>query len=492
MRLRLLGLPLERDEGEYAYAGQLILQGIPPYELVYNMKFPGIYAAFAALMGIFGQTVAGIRVGLLAVTTITTVLMYFLGARLFGRTAGAVTAAVFAVLSLAPEAFGLHAHATHFISPFAAGAMILLAKELTPRRLFCAGALLALGVLMKQPAIFFAAIAFVYVFVTTKQRARDLGMLAAGGAAVAAIAAGALAAAGVFDRFWFWTIAYAREYVTSIPLAEGLGYLGRNLGGIIGYAPAIWLVAAAGIVFLLQRGESREQLFVFGFLVAALLATTPGFYFRHHYFIVVFPAVALLAGAAVALAPRTLPRHSAPIAAIAAVVLTIATGWPRLMGASEEAITRQLFGLNPFPESVKIAEYIREQSRPGERVVVLGSEPQIYFYANRRSATGYIYAYPLMEPQRFAGQMQDEMIRQIEAAKPKFLVFVSTPTSWLRQPDSDVRLLEWFERESDAGRWTLDGVVNISEPQSEYVWGEAARTYRPRTENFVLIYRRSN
>ena len=32
-RLRLLNFPLERDEGEYAYAGQLMLQGIPPYEL---------------------------------------------------------------------------------------------------------------------------------------------------------------------------------------------------------------------------------------------------------------------------------------------------------------------------------------------------------------------------------------------------------------------------------------------------------------------------
>jgi hypothetical protein len=30
IRFRLLAIPLERDEGEYAYAGQLILQGIPP------------------------------------------------------------------------------------------------------------------------------------------------------------------------------------------------------------------------------------------------------------------------------------------------------------------------------------------------------------------------------------------------------------------------------------------------------------------------------
>ncbi len=35
-RIRLLGLPLERDEGEYAYTGQLLLQGIPPYQLAYS------------------------------------------------------------------------------------------------------------------------------------------------------------------------------------------------------------------------------------------------------------------------------------------------------------------------------------------------------------------------------------------------------------------------------------------------------------------------
>ena len=36
VRWRLLGMPLERDEGEYAYAGQLLLQGIPPYQLAWN------------------------------------------------------------------------------------------------------------------------------------------------------------------------------------------------------------------------------------------------------------------------------------------------------------------------------------------------------------------------------------------------------------------------------------------------------------------------
>lgn len=60
VRLRLLNLPLERDEGEYACAGQLMLQGIPPYELAYNMKFPGTYAGYAVIMALFGQTPASI------------------------------------------------------------------------------------------------------------------------------------------------------------------------------------------------------------------------------------------------------------------------------------------------------------------------------------------------------------------------------------------------------------------------------------------------
>ena len=57
-RIRLLGIPLERDEGKYAYTGELMLQGIAPYKVAYNMKFPGTYAA---MMSIVGQTIIGIN-----------------------------------------------------------------------------------------------------------------------------------------------------------------------------------------------------------------------------------------------------------------------------------------------------------------------------------------------------------------------------------------------------------------------------------------------
>src|SRR5262245_21271969 len=64
IRLNLASLPLERDEGEYAYMGQLILKGIPPYSIAYNMKLPGTYYMYALVMALFGQTPAGIHTGL--------------------------------------------------------------------------------------------------------------------------------------------------------------------------------------------------------------------------------------------------------------------------------------------------------------------------------------------------------------------------------------------------------------------------------------------
>src|SRR6476659_4350251 len=124
IRIRLLGIPLERDEGEYAYAGQLILQGIPPYKLAYNMKFPGTYAAYALIMGLFGQTIVGIHLGLLLVNAATILLIFLLGRRLINSIGGLAAAMAYAVLSVSQPVLGFAAHAEHFVMlPALAGAL---------------------------------------------------------------------------------------------------------------------------------------------------------------------------------------------------------------------------------------------------------------------------------------------------------------------------------------------------------------------------------
>jgi len=110
IRLRLLDVPLDRDEGEYAYFGQLLLAGVPPYAQAYNLKLPGIYGAYALIMAIFGQTPSAIRGGLILTTSASTVAAYVLGARLGGSTIGVAAAGVFAALSLNPKMLGIAAY----------------------------------------------------------------------------------------------------------------------------------------------------------------------------------------------------------------------------------------------------------------------------------------------------------------------------------------------------------------------------------------------
>ena len=139
---------------------------------------------------------------------------------------------------------------------------------------------------------------------------------------------------------------------------------------------------------------------------------------------------------------------------------------------------------------MEIGRYIRAHSSEGDTVAVFGSEPQIYFYSGRHSATGYIYTYGLMEPQPFASRMQDEMIAEITAARPKFCVFVEVSTSWLLRPQSDQRIFSWAERFIRDYYETVGVADILFADQTEYRWGSDAASHKPRSRYNVMLYRR--
>ena len=106
-----------------------------------------------------------------------------------------------------------------------------------------------------------------------------------------------------------------------------------------------------------------------------------------------------------------------------------------------------LYGFSPFPESPEIARYLEAHTKPGETIAVLGSEPQIFFLAHRHSASGYIYVYPLTEPQPLAPAMRQEFKKEIETAKPEFVVHVNILSSWCSAvvPGQTEKILDDFQ-----------------------------------------------
>lgn len=114
-------------------------------------------------------------------------------------------------------------------------------------------------------------------------------------------------------------------------------------------------------------------------------------------------------------------RQSTP-AIVVALAMGIGAGWQgrssphtaaasaiwQLMHTSSERETEDYFALWPEPhfypwEMRQAAKYVREHTRPDERIVVYGMDPYFWFLARRLSSTPYVYAYILNVGSALAG-----------------------------------------------------------------------------------------
>ena len=303
---------------------------------------------------------------------------------------------------------------------------------------------------------------------------------------------------GTFQQFWFWTFTYAKvhagilngqmAWVQFVSFLEGCGWVKWSLP---------W--AGIGLVCLLLEKDNADRKFIITTLLAfSLLAFAAAFYFSRHYFIVMLPVVSLLIAISVTTAAQALAgarwalARLAPaivfLAACAGFVVNQRAVWFQM---SPEEVCRAVYGQNPFVESVEIGRYLKEHTAPEARIAVLGSEPQIYFYAHRHSASGFIYMYDLVQLHDYASKFQREMIGEIEAAKPQYLVMVLVSSSWSDWPGADPTLKEW------SGRYTRQfyertGSVYIYPTHSDYLWDSASKIERNDTAFIVDVYKRKD
>ncbi|MGA9979871.1 MAG: glycosyltransferase family 39 protein [Candidatus Sulfotelmatobacter sp.] len=496
IRFHLRTMPLERDEGEYAYSGQLILQGIPPYALAYNMKLPGTYTAYAAIMAVFGQTASAIRLGLLLVNAATILLVFLLAQSLAGLLGGFVAGTTYAVLSLLPAVLGFAGHATHFVVLFALAGILVLLHAFNTRRgalfFFCSGFLLGIAFLMKQPGVVFAAFGALYIarcswkqprlLISQNMASREAAFLA-GAALPFALTCLALAHAGVFHNFWFWTFTYAREYSSATSLAVGWQALKQSLKWVLHPFP-LWAIAEIGVVTLFWDRRWRPRLF---FLVTltlfSLLAVCAGFYFRPHYFILLLPAASILAGMAVTSAQRFLAQRRFPASTLVPLLIFCAACafslWDQrafLFELDPAAAGQKIYAANPFTEAIAVAKTVRASTTTADTIAVFGSEPEIYFLSARHSATSYIYMYDLIKTQPYQTQMRQEMMRQVESARPRIVIYVDDWASWgWRRGQEQDEFFIWMDKYIHDNYAPMQQIQINALPAHR--WGEAANLY---------------
>ncbi len=501
LRTKLLSLPLERDEGGYAYFGQLVLDGIVPFAAAYDTKLPGIYYIYAGIIWLFGSSPSGIHTGLLVANLVTMVSVFALGRRMGGDKVGLFSSLAYGVLSLSPWVQGLWAHLEHFlVAAVAIGLLLLLEAQARGSRkhAFLAGLFFGVALLIKQPALAFAGFGACCLVLGLPERRRSgsppvramLLLLLLGASLPSLLEAAHLFGAGVWEKFRLWTFDYPARHISSNSIDVGIALLKKRAGRIL--SPQLVLACFALLGFLpplWRRSWARTAGFLWLFFLFSLIALSPGLFFRPHYFLLMIPAVSLLAGFGFALIVEGLglflagwwKRAAVVILVAAAIVTPFYRDAAFFFRMSNFEASRAVYQSNPFPESLVIANFIREKTTPDDRIAILGSEPQIYVYAERRSVTPYIFTYALMEDHPWALDMQQEMIRDIEEGKPAYLVSVNMASSWLPHPTSHGLLFKWAASYLPA-HYEQVGLVQVPVRGAPvFLWGTTAERLVVRT-----------
>jgi hypothetical protein len=433
IRVHLIGIALERDEGEYAYIGSQILAGHPLFASAYTMKLPGTAMMYALFELISGQTVVAIRLGMLNVNLITTFGIYLLSRRFLDRSFSALAAGFYLCLSISRSVLGPMAHATHFVVLFSTyGFWLLLGPASQKNRilLLVAGLLFGLSILMKQsnaPVVLFAGIWVVLtdLKISKKQAVKSGALFAAGVLAPYLILVASIIGSGAFKSFWFWTVTYAKAYASLIDYHRGVL---RAVSCTLNFCTGIeWIVGLAlvGLVIAIFYPETRRhRFFLIGAFICASFTVSLDLFFRPHYYVLLLPFLSLLAAYAIR-HMMSLLRSAALAALISCALIVGATYysvqslWDTEYKVEPAVITDQLYGdISFFNMSGQLATFIDGTTPSSATIAVIGSEPQIYYLSRRKAVIPYLYFYPLMENQKFSKWMEADYIHRIETARP--------------------------------------------------------------------------
>jgi hypothetical protein len=86
--------------------------------------------------------------------------------------------------------------------------------------------------------------------------------------------------------------------------------------------------------------------------------------------------------------------------------------------------------------------------------------------------------------------MRREMIHEVGAAQPEYVVLVDSLDLWADRSDGKPTVFSWWG-EYAPGRYDIVGIADIvSDGRTEYRWGAAAAAYQPESDYIVAIYKR--
>jgi 4-amino-4-deoxy-L-arabinose transferase-like glycosyltransferase len=354
------------DEGVYLLSLDELRHGQALGREVFTSQGPGFYVLLQGIGAVFGVSITGVRLGIIAIDALGAIFAFLLGRRLAGPLGGLACAGMIAIAPKLGD-FGSRVFADQL-------GMVLVVLSLwivSMRRPLPAGAVFAGAVLVKLSALT-ALPTIVALLALDARRVRNLLEAAAGALVLVAV----FALVYIRDLGGIW--AGAVTYHLDSRFITGLHGRHQLLGFLALRTPFFWLsVLALALLPLVWR---RVWPFWLWALLAAvfILRYQP---LRDNQLLVLPYAFAIPAGLSLGLAVRRLPPRGVAVA-IAAGALAFAAGW------IQQLHRVRLDKLPEDPTLIQAAARLDRLTQPDQ--LVISDQPIVAFLAHRRVPGKYV------------------------------------------------------------------------------------------------------
>jgi hypothetical protein len=412
-RLSWAGVPLQTDTGMWAYIGGRILDGAVPYRDLWESKPPGIYYTFAAIEWLFGRGTdsaflwldAALSLGVFAATWAVT--------RCFAsRVASAAALLLLSLMFCHRVLADWGDNVEKFVALFEMTACYLVLRSFDSRHArlcwLTVGICCGLAGLFKQTGILFlvaTSLTTLWLGVRTRQTAKiilgRIGLMIVGAALLWLPVTAGLLAAGAFHRFWQQVVLFDLLRVGSGVAERSRLTDPEHWSAVLATLKLVSILfgpALLGAALVLLRRQPTAPparppapvtddrvmfVLVYWLLATAVFPFAP--YGYGHYLLQAAPPAAVLAARVFTQTPDGPSRRGWTVAAILVILLGL---WPL---ADHLAFT---FDLNNKYRAVydqmrretdDLVAIVRQQTAPGESVMLWPPDYAASYYAQRRT-----------------------------------------------------------------------------------------------------------
>jgi len=309
-----------------------------------------------------------------------------------------------------------------------------------------------------------------------------------------------MAAQGAFGEMWYFAVEFPSTYVSAIPFDVGIG-LFKRFGGkvIMSYLP-FWIIAASGIFLLFFTKENlHKKIWMPVWAVMALLSVTPGLRFFGHYWLMLMPVLAILVGSAFYSLQSLLEGRGKILATLIPALIfggifiqNIISYSGYYFNPNYENILRDTYGMNPFPEAKVIGDKLKPMAKEGDKILLIGSEPELYIYTGMDAPNRHAYfTYLVMNPAKTrSNEWQKEFIDNLNQEKPRFVVVFQNKISLGVDPNAKRSVFNFIGNYLNNGYRKIGNVDILGRDNTRYNWNiRKVQTYKPRSDSFVDIFK---